>query len=150
MINDSLDKLSKLSLLRGVNNDVLKDRRDFPRNLSNFGRETWKKPFQDSTRVEPLLPAIPEPRPFGAIIHDIAARYEWHISTPDLRKLEKLSIKTRKAKLDLSCYHWRRCESHRNMSIKSIFEICNYLTAFSTTWYQYHALTNWAMKPQLE
>ena len=40
-------------------------------------------------------------RPFGNIIHDIAEKYD-HINTADLQKLEKLSIKSRKAELDLN------------------------------------------------
>ena len=41
-------------------------------------------------------------RPFGPIIHDIAARYEGRLNISDLRKLEKVSIKARKAELDLN------------------------------------------------
>ena len=39
-------------------------------------------------------------RPFGAIIYDIAAKYDGRISHSDLRKLEKILIKTRKSELD--------------------------------------------------
>ena len=47
-------------------------------------------------------------RPFGNIIHDVAQKYE-QIDIADLRKLEKLSIKSRKAELDL--YFLRNCQS---------------------------------------
>ena len=40
-------------------------------------------------------------RPFGNIIHDFAAKYE-ALSIRDLRKLEKLSIKTANAELDVN------------------------------------------------
>ena len=39
--------------------------------------------------------------PFGRIIHDVAGKYS-HIDIADLRKFERISIKTRKAELDLN------------------------------------------------
>ena len=40
-------------------------------------------------------------RPFGCIIHDVAARYD-EINIGDLRKLEKISIKIKRIKNDIS------------------------------------------------
>ena len=40
-------------------------------------------------------------RPFGNIIHDVAQKYDGDVSLQTLRRLEKLSIKTKKAELDL-------------------------------------------------
>ena len=47
-------------------------------------------------------------RSFGNFIHDIAAKYD-HISIADLRKLEKISIRSRKAELYLNFS--RNCQS---------------------------------------
>ena len=41
-------------------------------------------------------------RPFGSIIYDLAAKYNGRVNISDLRKFEKLSIKTRKSELDLA------------------------------------------------
>ena len=41
-------------------------------------------------------------RPYGNIIHDLASKYQGWISLQDLRQLEKLSVKKRKAELDVS------------------------------------------------
>ena len=41
-------------------------------------------------------------RSFGNIIHEIAVKYHDHINIVDLRKLEKILIKSRKAELDLN------------------------------------------------
>ena len=41
-------------------------------------------------------------RPFGSIIYDLAAEYNGRVNISDLRKFEKLSIKTRKSELDLA------------------------------------------------
>ena len=41
-------------------------------------------------------------RSFGNIIHDIAVKYHDHINIVDLGKLEKISIRSRKAELDLN------------------------------------------------
>lgn len=49
-------------------------------------------------------------RPFGNVIHDIAAKYDY-VDISDLRKLEKISIKTRKAELDLNFL--RNCQSFK-------------------------------------
>lgn len=48
-------------------------------------------------------------RPFGAIIYDIAAKYDRRISPSDLCKLEKILKKTRKSELDLAFL--RNCKS---------------------------------------
>ena len=47
-------------------------------------------------------------RSFGNVIHDIAAKYD-HLNIADLRKLEKISIKSLKAELDLTFL--RNCQS---------------------------------------
>ena len=41
-------------------------------------------------------------RPFGSIIFDLAAKYNGRVNISDLRKFEKLSIKTRISELDLA------------------------------------------------
>lgn len=49
-------------------------------------------------------------RPFGNIIHDVAQKYNGLLSIPQLRKLEKLCNKVRKADLDINflrnCRHF--------------------------------------------
>ena len=48
-----------------------------------------------------LLVSFISNRPFGSIIHDIAIKYE-EINVGDLRKLEKLTLKQKKAELDIT------------------------------------------------
>ena len=41
-------------------------------------------------------------RPFGSVLHDIAVKYEGVLSVADLRRLEKLKLKFKKAELDVT------------------------------------------------
>ena len=55
-----------------------------------------------------LISSLLLSRLFGRIIHDVEGKYS-HIGIADLRKFEKISIKTRKAELDLNFV--RNCQS---------------------------------------
>ena len=55
-----------------------------------------------------ILTCLLTSRSFRNIIHDIATKYD-HINIADLRKLEKISIRSRKAELDLNFL--RNCQS---------------------------------------
>ena len=41
-------------------------------------------------------------RPFGTVIYDIAAKYDGIIAVADLRRVEKLAVKVKKAELDIT------------------------------------------------
>ena len=47
-------------------------------------------------------------RPFGSIIHDVSSKYD-EIEVVDLRKIEKLTIKRKKAELDITFL--KNCQS---------------------------------------
>ena len=75
----------------------------FPKDLDDdrsFCRNMFCK-FKSVVVFFKILTCLLSSRSFGNIIHDIATEYD-HINIADLRKLEKISIRSRKAELDLN------------------------------------------------